>query len=203
MKNIIVLLFSVVLLTLVGIYVYKQNTGASAGGIMPPASFSQNQLQNKLDPKLEDYTLLDQDGKKIKLYTDLLKNKITVMNFIFTNCKVVCDAQGKRFSQLQAKLVSRMESDVNLISLTKDIENDTPEILKKWGSKYNRKTGWTILTGNKSEMDKTFIAFTGGPPAVIEHTPVILVGNADKNKWIRASGLEPVEEIEKMIERVK
>jgi protein SCO1/2 len=158
---------------------------------------------NEPDSKTVDYSLMDQDGKSVKLYSDLLKDKIVVMNFIFTNCKVVCDAQGKNFSKLQSKLGSRLKNQINLISLSKDPLNDTPVKLKQWGTKYDRQNGWTLLTGEKSEIDKTFLAFTGGTPLVIEHSAIMLIGNANKNQWIRLSGLEPIDEVEKLIEQVR
>lgn len=203
MKFIIMLLFFIALLAGYSIYVHDKGDQATASSIKTLEKSGQNQAQNKKDPRLVDYSLVNQDGKEVKLYADLLKGRVVIMNFIFTTCNTICDLQGKRFSELQAKLGDRLENEINLISLTKDPQNDTPEKLKQWGIKHNLQKGWTLLTGEKAEIDKTFIAFTGQPPAVIEHSPAMLIGNPDKNNWIRVNGFEPVEEIEKIIEKVR
>jgi protein SCO1/2 len=125
------------------------------------------------------------------------------MNSFFTGCSTVCDAQGKRLVELQNKLDSRLGSEVMLVSLSKDPQNDTPEALKTWAGRYGVKKGWSLLTGDLSELTRAFMAFTDNGPAVIEHSPIILIGNADKNIWFKLNGLISTEEILGYIEKVK
>lgn len=196
-------LFIIFLLWLIGACADTQNSKAVTEKQTLVENSSRNDVEKEVNLKTLDYILLNQDGKKVNLYTDLLKDKIVIMNFIFTNCKTICDAQGKLFSKLQLRLGSRLGSEINLVSLSKDPKNDTPERLKMWGNSHNLKEGWTLLTGELSEVNKAFIAFTGDSAIVIEHSPVMLIGNSEKNKWIRVNGLKPIDEIEKLIEKVK
>jgi len=178
--------------------------GYRLGTAIPaPESGGDAPAGKKIDPRKSDYLLRDQNGKEVKLYSDLLKNKVVVITFFFTNCTTVCDLQGKHFVKLQTALGPRLGSEVNLLSISKDPENDTPEVLKQWSEKYGVKNGWTLLTGDLEEVKKTFIAFTGQGPSTMEHMPIILIGNTDTGKWARLNGLMPIEEILRQIENVK
>ena len=39
---------------------------------------------------IPDVELLDQDGRKVRFYTDLVKGKVVAINFIFTTCTTIC-----------------------------------------------------------------------------------------------------------------
>ena len=125
------------------------------------------------------------------------------MSFFFTSCKTVCDSQGKHLAELQAALGERMDNEVNIISLSKDPKHDTPEELKKWEEKYGVGKGWTLLTGDLDEISNALQTFSGKGPGIFEHDSIIMVGNADKKKWVRISGFTPVDEILQYIEKVK
>ena len=46
------------------------------------------------DAKARDYftnmELIDQDGERLRFYDDVLKDKVVVISFIFTNCEGAC-----------------------------------------------------------------------------------------------------------------
>lgn len=88
----------------------------------------------KILPKLTipDVDVLDQDGRKQKFYTDFVKGKVVVINFVFTTCKGMCPLLGANFSRLQKVLGERLGRDVFLISISTDREIDSPEKLKAW-----------------------------------------------------------------------
>src|ERR1044072_7929757 len=43
---------------------------------------------------IPDVELLDQDGRAVHFYTDLVKGKVVVVNFIFTTCTTICPPPG-------------------------------------------------------------------------------------------------------------
>src|ERR1044072_505918 len=45
--------------------------------------------------------LLDQNGRKIHFYTDLVKGQTVVINFIFTTCTTICPPLGATFARAQ------------------------------------------------------------------------------------------------------
>lgn len=137
-----------------------------------------------------DVEAMDQDGRPLRFYSDLIKGKKVIVNFIFTSCTYICPLQGANFSKLQAALGDRLGEDVSLVSVSIDPLTDTPQRLKTWGERFGRRAGWTFVTGKKTEMDTLLRALTGDPSGVTEHSAIAFVGNYDLGVWIRADALD-------------
>ncbi len=155
-----------------------------------------------LSVPIPDVEVFNQDGKKIRFYTDLVKGKVVVVSFGFTTCTYICPMQGETLSRLQAVLGERLSSEVNIISVSMDPETDTPARLKAWGAQFGAKPGWSFVTGKKSEIDKVAKAFTGGEALKGEHSPVVFVGSDRRGVWVRAYGLAEPEQFARIIEDV-
>jgi protein SCO1/2 len=138
---------------------------------------------------MPDIEVFDQNGRKLHFYTDLIKGKTVVLNFIYTSCTATCPMMGRSFSRLQAELGDRLGKDVYLISISMDPETDTPERLKAWGEQFGAKPGWILVTGEKASMDTLLRFMRGDPARKGDHTAAVLIGNYDKGMWIREFGL--------------
>jgi protein SCO1 len=154
-------------------------------------------------PAIPDARLLDQEGREVRFYRDLLKGRVVAINFIYTTCAAICPRQGQSFRELQARLGERLGKDVLLISITSDPETDTPERLKAWAARFGAKPGWTLVTGEKSEVDRLVKALTGDIARTGEHSPFVLIGSGDKQVWRRANALAPADRLSEMIESIQ
>jgi protein SCO1/2 len=152
---------------------------------------------------IPDVKLLDQEGREVRFYSDLLRGRVVAINFIYTTCTTICPRQGQSFRELQARLGARLGKDVLLISITSDPEADTPERLKAWAARFDAKPGWTLVTGERSEVDRLVKALTGDIARTGEHSPVVLIGNGDKQVWRRANALAPADRLSEIIESVQ
>lgn len=139
---------------------------------------------------IPDVEVVDQNGKPLHFYGDLIKGKSVIVNFIFTSCTYICPMQGANFSRIQAALGDRLSKEVTLVSVTVDPVTDTPERLKAWGQRFGARAGWTFVTGTKSEMDKLLRALTGDPSGFKEHSAIAFIGNYDRGVWIRTDALD-------------
>jgi protein SCO1 len=151
---------------------------------------------------IPDLDLIDQNGRKINFYTDLVKGKVVVINFVFTTCTAICPMMGRTFSGLQNLAGDRAGKDFHLVSVTTDPENDTPTRLRAWGAKFGAKPDWTLVTGEKSEIDKLLRALIGESVGTGVHTPIVLIGNDAKGTWTSASGLTAPSNLMKIIDEV-
>src|ERR1035438_4950009 len=79
-----------------------------------------------------DCVLLNQNGERVRFYSDLVRGKVVVINSIFTTCTTICLPMGANFARLQALLGDHMGREVNLISISVDTLTDTPELLRAW-----------------------------------------------------------------------
>jgi protein SCO1/2 len=156
-----------------------------------PAAAPQEPQGDQFLGKLEvpDVVLMDQHGTPVHLRQELIGDKVVVMNFIFTSCKTICPPLGLSFSRLQRDLGERAGREVNLVSISLDPVNDTPERLKAWGERYQAGPGWRLLTGSRQEVDAVLKALTVYTPAKEEHTPVIIIGDGSSGEWTRSFGL--------------
>jgi protein SCO1 len=153
---------------------------------------------------IPDLLLLDQDGKRTRLYTDLLKDKTVVLSFFYTDCFYVCTRQGELFSSLQKRLGPVLGKDVFLLSVTMNPQTDTPKKLKSWGRKYGRQSGWTLVTGQASEVETLLRLFTGesvGPREV--HAGLVYIGDDRTGRWLFIDDLTPAAEIERKLYELK
>src|SRR3954462_1067407 len=84
-------------------------------------SFSSMQIPN--------VKVVDQNGKALDFYTDLVKGRNVAINFIFTTCTTVCPVLTATFRRVQTEL-ENTHSDTKLISISVDPTVDTPERLR-------------------------------------------------------------------------
>ena len=150
--------------------------------------------------RLPDVELLDQDGRKVRFYTDLVRGKTVAINFIFTTCTTICPPLGATFARVQRDLGERAGRDVHLISVSVDPATDTPERLKAWGAKFRAAPGWTFVTGAKPDMDELLRALAASTARPEDHTPTVLVINDQKGVFTRTYGLSRPSQIIKVID---
>ena len=152
---------------------------------------------------IPDVKVLDQHGNALHFYTDLIKDKIVAINFIFTNCTTICPPLAATFARLQKEMGDRIGKDVHLISISVDPLTDTPERLKAWGAKFKAGPGWTFVTGEKQEMDKAVECARRRGFKREDHTPAMIIGNDSKGVWTRTYGLAKIPQIIGVINDVK
>jgi len=139
---------------------------------------------------IPDVQLVDQHGKKVRFYSDLIKGRVVAINTIFTTCTTICPLMGANIAKLSKMLSDAGDSRVNLISISIDPVVDTPERLEEWSRKFGRTDAdWTLLTGPKPEIDGLLKALQVFTPEKQDHAPVLLIGGDGAGSWARASAL--------------
>lgn len=107
----------------------------------------------KMDMAAKDFTLTNQDGKRVSLSD--FRGDVVAMTFIYTSCKNACPAFEKKFMMLQKRYFNRLGTDLHLLFVTVDPQRDTVEVLKKRSESIGADTkGWHFLTGSKEEVQK-------------------------------------------------
>lgn len=176
---------------------------AGAGGAAAAAGNNANSGASNgraiTSPRIPDTTVYDQNGRRLKFYTDLVKGKTVAINFIFTTCTGVCPPLTATFRRVQQGLGERMGRDMELISISVDPATDVPERLKSFSEKFKAGPGWTFVTGSKPEIDRLLEALGGYVSDKNDHTPLLLIGNDAAGFWTRTYGLAPPSQIINLI----
>lgn len=98
---------------------------------------------------LGDFRMTDSTGREVT--SAELRNKLLVVNFVFTSCSVSCAQVNRQMAKVQS-LVSGND-DVRLVSFTVDPGTDTPPVLAQFGAKFGADTNrWLMLTGDKQRI---------------------------------------------------
>lgn len=149
-----------------------------------------------------DVELTNQDGKTMRLYSDVLKGRTVVINSFFTSCRESCPMMAATFAKLQDRLGERLGKDVFLISISVDPVNDTPAKLKEFATSFKAMPGWLLLTGSKENVE-TALKKLGMPAENRDtHSNLFIIGNDSTGLWKKAFGLASPAEIINIVESV-
>ncbi len=147
-------------------------------------------------PKFPNSKILNQDGKSVKFYDDLIKGKLVAINFVFSSCPTICPVMQVKFAQLQ-KEMKKAGVPVQLISVTVDPVTDTPVRLKKWGKQFGAGDNWTYVTGKKQTIDKILKKLEVFTADISDHASFIIMGSDTGGDWKRVNSLAGVEVLAK------
>lgn len=110
-----------------------------------------HRFQDSIFYQVPDITLTNQLGKVVQLNKDL-KNKVLIIQFLFTNCNNVCPAITKNMGILQ-KAFKKNDTLVQLISITIDPARDSVSALRAYAERFHvNHDRWWMLTGDKKTI---------------------------------------------------
>jgi len=70
-----------------------------------------------------------QDGRTLRFYDDVMKGRILLINFFFTECDAICPLMTENLARVQALLAPRVGEDIFMVSITLRPDHDTPDVL--------------------------------------------------------------------------
>ena len=150
-----------------------------------------------------DVILIDQDGKKIRMKEFFDSEKLLVLDFIFGTCTTICPVLSVGFAHFQKELGAEA-ANVQLISISIDPDNDTPEVMKQYLQKYGAQPGWDIFTGKLGNVVDVLTAFDAYVGNKMNHFPLTILRGPGQDKWIRLNGLlsasDLMKEYKKMVD---
>jgi protein SCO1/2 len=137
---------------------------------------------------IPDVTLVNQDGKKVRLKSYLETDQPVVVDFIYGTCTTICPVLSAGYINLQRRMETANKLP-KLVSITIDPENDTPKVMKEYLKKYRAKPGWDFLTGSRQDIDKVMRAFNAYIPDKMSHYPLNMIRSPKDGSWIRLLGI--------------
>ncbi|SJM95909.1 Electron transporter protein (fragment) [Crenothrix polyspora] len=142
-----------------------------------------------------DVAVVDQMNQPLHFYRDLLKGKVVAISFIYAACTTFCPLTGVVFSKAQQSLRGQLGKSVQLVSISLDPANDTPDQLAAWGKKFNAQAGWSLVTGHQESIEQLLKAFNVALTAKEDHPPVLVVGDTTTNQWVWINSLVSAEQL--------
>jgi protein SCO1 len=118
---------------------------AASGAGSARALFQQEHLPN--------LQLVTQDGKTVRFYDDLVKDRKVILTFIDTQTTPQSAKVSQNLATLQRFFGARVGQDIHIYSITSNPQHDTPEVLKGWATQHGAGPGWTFLTGTPATIE--------------------------------------------------
>jgi len=91
---------------------------------------SRERIRQRYFPNL---ILTDQNGRKLKFYDDLVKDKIVIFNMFYAQCEGICTPVTRNLVRLQQVLGNRVGKDIFMYSFSLKPKDDTVAALNQAG----------------------------------------------------------------------
>ncbi|MEE2674285.1 MAG: SCO family protein [Myxococcota bacterium] len=138
--------------------------------------------------------LVSHEGRSLRFFDDLIKDKVVVVNFIYASCPDACPLDTARLSKVQQILGDRVGRDIFMYSITIDPDLDTPEVLAEYAKRYRAGPGWLFLTGNEADIlllrKKLGLYIEGLDTKLKDHNMNFIIGNQRTGRWMKRSPMD-------------
>lgn len=166
---------------------------ALPGDNPPPQSISSRERLRQLH--FPNVPLITHEGKKVRFYDDLIKDKIVVINFMYAECVGICPGVTMNLVRVQKMLGEHVGRDVFMYSFSLKPKEDTPEKMAAYAKMHKVGPGWQFVTGDPADLEllRRKLGFTNPDPVddadVTQHIGNIRYGNEPLQRWASCPGL--------------
>lgn len=153
--------------------------------------------------------LVTHDERSVRFYDDLVKDRIVVVNFMYSSCENICLPIAQNLGRVHELLGERMGREILFLSLTIDSKVDDSAALRHYIEvNGGEKKGWIYLTGDYDEIDQVrrSLGVYDLDPVIdadkAEHSGLITFGNDYTDRWAALPALMNSEEIVETVLRI-
>ena len=142
------------------------------------------------EAKARDYftnmELIDQDGERLRFYDDVLKDKVVVISFIFTNCEGACPLMTRNLTTIRDMLGGEVGKSIHFVTLSLDPVRDTPAAMKEFAQTHRAdEDGWLFLTGKPDNVNFVVSRLGQYTDNLEAHTTLLLAANVRTAHWTK------------------
>jgi protein SCO1/2 len=188
------------------------SAGAGAGVALAafglPAASKAASFRQDGEDWFTNVELQTHEGKTVRFYDDLLKDKIVLVNFMFTDCGDVCPGMTQNLADVQKLLGDHVGRDIFMYSISLQPDIDTPEKLKDYADMFDVGPGWLFLTGARDDVEllRHRLGFVDSDPVqdadLEQHIGTVRIANVPLHRWMMSPALLDPEAIVRSIMRV-
>jgi protein SCO1/2 len=147
---------------------------------------------------LPDVQCRTQTDRSVRLVTDLIRDRIAIVSFMYTQCNGICPATVGLFQKLRVPLYREFGDRVQLISITLDPLVDSVARLRTYAAAFGAadeagaqrsRAAWTFLTGDAAGLEQIRRGFGYIDPDPqrdrdrTQHAALFTFGNDATNRW--------------------
>jgi protein SCO1/2 len=160
-----------------------------------------NAVRSTAAYNVPDVKLVRDDGRAVSLRQEIADGRPVVLNFIFTTCTSICPISSHSFAELQDRLGTAGTS-VQLVSISIDPEQDTPERLREYAKRFGAGPAWHHYTGTVAASLAVQRAFNVERGGKMNHAPVTLIRISPQAQWVRIDGFASADQLARELQNV-
>jgi len=163
---------------------------------------SRERIRQRYFPNL---VLTSHEGRKLKFYDDMVKDKLVIFNMFYAKCEGICSPVTRNLVRVQKLLGDRVGKDIFMYSFTLKPKEDNVMALKHYAEMHKVQPGWLFLTGSPDDMEtlRQKLGFTDPDPVLDKdtsnHIGVVKYGNEPLERWGGCPGMSTPEWIAETI----
>ena len=163
---------------------------------------SRERIRDRYFPNL---VLTSHEGRQVKFYDDLVKDKIVIFNMFYAKCEGICSPVTRNLVRVQNLLGDRVGKDIFIYSFSLKPKEDGVSALKHYAEMHKVKPGWLFLTGSADDMEllRRKLGFVDPDPEVDKdtsnHIGVLKYGNEPLQRWGGCPGMQAPDAIAEAI----
>ena len=145
-----------------------------------------------------DIEIVTSDGFRGPLRERLL-GRVTAIQLMFTQCKSICPIEAATFARTQEALAGVASNGIQLLSLSIDPLNDTPEAMRSWLDGLGAGSAWNAAAPVEADLARARAFFDGASDFGEDHsTAMSLTNRAGMLVW-RTPELPAPEEVVRLL----
>lgn len=133
---------------------------------------------------IPDVMVITHEGQMAKFYSELISDQIVMINFMSIKREKKFPI-SKKMAAIANELGEKLGRDVQIISITSDPDNDTPEKLAAFHQQMGGHKGWTFVRTSSGSADMLAHRFYrhGRNVALGGRMDIVQYGNAKAGLW--------------------
>jgi len=137
--------------------------------------------------------LVSHEGERLRFFDDMLKDKVVLINFIYTSCPDACPLETARLTEVYNLLKDYVGTEIHFYSISVDPEVDTPEVLNEYTKRFRTGKGWKFLTGSKEDIKlvrQKLGMIRPDETELSDHTLSLMIGNQPIGRWLKRTPMD-------------
>ena len=161
-----------------------------------------NAAKQGLGTYLQGLSLVDQNGRRVQMYEDIVQGHVVVIHSFFSHCQGVCPVMTGNLLALQRRFADAFGTRLRFVSISVDPVRDTPRVLRDYAKKIKAGEGWLFLTGTQAEVDTVLRKLGQFADVPESHSNIMIVGNERTGLWKKVLGLANAEAVGDVVQSV-
>ena len=148
------------------------------------AKVSPAEREAKAREYFTDTRLKTQAERTVRFYSDAMKDKVVLINFVFTQCGDACPLITAKLVQAKKDLGELFGREVRFLSISIDPRHDRPQDLAKFARKFDAvHPEWLFLTGEPANVEAVVKKLGSWTEDIESHSTAIIIGSPRQGKW--------------------